>query len=403
MQAETYLNTAYRGKELLKYKILRNRSQIWNSMYSSDNTIEKSDSRLITFMRFPLSVLIVYGHTNFGPRDTNIMRVLYDDFLLQTICMTSVSVFFFIAGFLLFRTKDQYGPAEYRTTVKKRALTLLIPYFIWNMASYYVRYPLGQVENDYGYFNFYRILWEYGDAQYLCWGSFYDFVDFWCPALAVFWFLRDLMVLIIISPIIWCVVKCLPNWLLIPAGLVVAIFPGFPWPIITASSIFYFSLGCFFGIKRINICEFVKKYKYIIMVCFVFLSVYRLSGFYNPADILRPLHHTAGIGMMLYIGSVMSRNEIFYGRMSNLEGASFMVYAFHMFPLLSPVYELFDKLALVPYMGNVWGTIHIVLRVVMSVGLFMIFRKWMPTVCGLLTGGRLSRKGSSVAIDTLKY
>ena len=144
------------------------------------------------------------------------------------------------------------------------------------------------------------------------------------------WFVRDLMVLVLCSPIIW--------WLIRKVGLLFVIFLGIAWffllgeyvgfPGLSHQSLFFFPLGAFFGINHLNFVEMSNKLSWIPYVYFVVAIVDALSADTQYSYMTHHFSILLGmVAVVCLIGSLMQKDKIKVNTF--LSGASFFVYALH--------------------------------------------------------------------------
>ena len=117
-------------------------------------------------------------------------------FFSSTLTRICVPAFFIISGFLFFLNVDNFTFNTYKSKLSRRFFTLFIPYILWNLISLflqiikikYLGFP------DYG-------LFENGNLQWTkVFEGFYNYVDGY-PFAFAFWFIRNLMIFILLSPL----------------------------------------------------------------------------------------------------------------------------------------------------------------------------------------------------------
>ena len=149
-----------------------------------DNTLSKA----FDLLRFPLAIMVIFLHIDPTPQvatlrfdwtATDGMPLYYMCVLtVDTLALIAVPCFFFISGYLFFVNAETLNRSYYLHKLRRRVHTLLIPYIIWNvLAAVY--------------------LWLTQDIYYSP-----QWLVFTIPANFPLWFLRDLIVLIIASPLI---------------------------------------------------------------------------------------------------------------------------------------------------------------------------------------------------------
>ncbi len=156
--------------------------------------LEKLQSQIISFLRFPLIVGVVFIHCGGmidAPQKGNVSDWYYwiirmFSGVLPLVC---VPLFFIISGFLFF-----YKNGSYRNKLYKRMYSLGIPYLIWNI--------LGIIIICFKHFALPKYFPKWNDWD-TCLNSFLNI--FRCsgtPPDYPLWFIRDLIVIVIFSFII---------------------------------------------------------------------------------------------------------------------------------------------------------------------------------------------------------
>ena len=97
-------------------------------------------SRVVSFLRFPLIVAVIFIHCNLLVKHPELetMPVFY--FLvyitMKLVCI-AVPLFFFISGFLFFK-EGLFDFTLYSKKLKSRFRTVLIPYLLWNIIYFVI-------------------------------------------------------------------------------------------------------------------------------------------------------------------------------------------------------------------------------------------------------------------------
>ena len=148
-------------------------------------------SQVISFLRFPLIVAVVFIHTQItaiGGIKANLSAPfqfagqfpIYETtvFLVaQIFARLAVPLFFIFSGFLFFKKCDEFNTSTYFNKLKKRTHSLLIPYLFWNLLFIVLSSQFADSIKDW-------------------------LILFWRPASLQLWFIRDLMVVVLFSPLI---------------------------------------------------------------------------------------------------------------------------------------------------------------------------------------------------------
>lgn len=138
----------------------------------------------ILWINVILSILIVFLHTNF--ESDNIVYVTLKHYM-NTLADCAVPAFFCISAYLTFR-KYKLSLYNYKTLLLKRMKTLIVPYILWNIIGY-----IYQSTNEY-----------LTSRQISVLSVRKVFISAYNEPL---WFIRTLYIFVIISPIIFLIVR----------------------------------------------------------------------------------------------------------------------------------------------------------------------------------------------------
>jgi len=209
-------------------------------------------------LRFPMIVLVTFAHSYGRVEDS--FALLASDWntygflkllVSQTLVKVAMPVFFIMSGYLFFANVDKWDVATYKKKILRRVKTLLIPYLIWNllMAIKLKTFSMS-------------MLWSYWNpaGTQIDWFGHEQLMT--APANMPLWFLRDLMVVSLLTPIIYILVRKFGYWLMAVLTVlylsgVCAFIPG-----LSAYAVFFFTLGAFFSIRRMDMIEVFKRFEW---------------------------------------------------------------------------------------------------------------------------------------------
>ncbi len=185
--------------------------------------------KAISVLRFPLIIGIVFIHFNpswtgfeihgqsYGQNlpDYYHYFITYLSGVLSSICVPS---FFFISGYLFFREKGLSFPI-YKKKIKSRVWTLFVPFILWNIIAILKKslcflpqlsflFPNSDLQFKFSLARLFNTFW----GATLTSGMFVrktvgvESLDVF-PADAPLWYLRDLMVVTILAPVIYLFIK----------------------------------------------------------------------------------------------------------------------------------------------------------------------------------------------------
>lgn len=210
--------------------------------------------KLISF--FSIVMVVVLHSYNIDIKQNGVALALPKDFnwFLQTffsfgITRIAVPIFFIISGFLFFKDAQNEYP-RFKQKILKRFKTLVIPYFFWVLFGVLFYYLMQSIPQSQAFFTK-KLIKNYSSTDWFN-VIFVDIIPY------QLWFLRDLIVMVFLSPIIYFLVKRLNYFYL----LILSIF----WfcnqdnLFFTSEAILFFSFGAFIAIKKpALISQSIKK------------------------------------------------------------------------------------------------------------------------------------------------
>ena len=335
-------------------------------------------------LRFPLIVLVVYLHAGDMPfsRDelSNVAPgwFLYvKDIVSDGLARSAVPLFFLISGFLLFFNFDG-SFKSYQLKIKSRIKTLLIPYFFWNL-SVLVAFAIGQSLDFTSRFftGHIGMIADFGVFDYL--NAFLGLDGY--PISYQFWFIRDLMILVLCS---WVIGKFVNIYLCI--ALLIAILvssdpDGTSW----LSSFFYFYLGGLFA-KEPSMLNKIRKLFFLILPVYASLLVVLILGYTFILIDLRSLVVLLGVVLFVTWAINKKRDRTFDSLMA-FGGYSFFVFAVH-----EPTLTVLKKLIYFVSAGSEGLMVAYFFAPVAAIGIgvgsYLVLRRLAPGFLATISGGR---------------
>ncbi|TXK75408.1 acyltransferase family protein [Mesonia sp. HuA40] len=160
-------------------------------------------SQKLTFFSFWLIVVVVLLHS--VSMDTNSSELTffkYLEYLLSLqLAQLAVPCFFMISGYLFFiklKKDEVWTLNNYGLKLKKRVNTLLVPYILWCLIWFGIIYLLQTLPVTKTFFN--QPLYSLSTKEFI-----YNLIVY--PLNYPFWFLRELMLYVIITPIIYILIR----------------------------------------------------------------------------------------------------------------------------------------------------------------------------------------------------
>lgn len=321
-------------------------------------------------LRFPLAILVVFVHS-FGA-DIDVAELhasgltglaVYDYirlFFSVVIARSAVPIFFIISGYLLFLKVEEYNKIVYISKLRKRWHSLVIPYLSWIIlfVLWTLMFKVGGIllhskpwTGILEYFQEHSYLHMLWDSS--VWGERVTWLGIEThnsgPVLLPFWYMRDLIMMVVISPIIYWLIKeaKIIFLILLLAIYVFDIRVSWMSGTFTCASLF-FSLGAYFAIKKQDFTDVLWKWKKIICPVAVVLMVSQTyTGSAMGDEISKMIHPWLVIFQsftLILLASALCKYPKFYNINKKLARTSFFIYALHPF-ILGYVISAFNKMA----------------------------------------------------------
>lgn len=330
-------------------------------------------SKKLRFLSFFLVILVVFIHNYFGNiPSTDTFSYIFQTTLSKGVCYVANPLFFIISGFLFFRKQEIPSIKNYTEMLSKKIRTLAIPYMLTS-ALVLVIYIILKID------------------QY---ASITEVIRVWLIAPIPFqlWFLRYLILLCFISPLIYYLIKKVKYVYL--TGIVLAWFVFYPqvdWALI---SITFFSVGAFVSINEIQMPYYNKNriLLSISIIGWIFLS-YIACIIYDDNLVVKCL--IRNVAILCGLVAVWLLYDILYKYInkwldSDILSYSFFIYLFHL-PLI-----IFVRKALMMVIPNSYSVIGAdivyiltpVVTVIVCVIIGTLMKRFIAPVYNIFTGSR---------------
>ena len=366
-------------------------------------------SKTISYLRFPLTVGVVFIH--FTPSDGLTFRAKWFFFIVNIISQVwatiGVPLFFIISGFLFFYRKD-FDCSIYKQKLKSRARTLLIPFLLWNLIAivWQLKCFLPIFSSFYRpveiQVSFLRIINTFLCNTYNS-GIFVgppstEPITGLYPIDVPLWYVRDLMAIIIMSPIIYFAIKKTKQWFILVVGLFwlltsiilqkgnsIHIYIGM---LLTAS--FFFSWGAFYSINKNNIVLCFREVKYSAIIYFPIAIADALTKGLEFNIFIHKIGILFGVvAAVVVVSLLLESNKVKVNTI--LANSSFFVFALHtifMGDFVRFLFTLFHIPVNNPYAILALYFFVPFFCVLVCLSLYLLLKRYFPKTCNLLTGGR---------------
>lgn len=353
-------------------------------------------SRTVSFLRLPLIVLVVMIHMNPGVPDIKDLvnfpaaNFIYDSLFKRGIASVAVPAFFFISGFFYFYGKTWGVPAWVKNT-RSRVRSLVVPFFLWSaltVAYFILVYKLGLTRST--------VVAERSIADWAksIFGLTYDEDSMTAfPLLVPFWFVRDLFVVALLSPLWHLLLKNgkLGLAALFALGALWFCWQGKQIPGLSTTAIFFFCAGAYFSIHKRNFAEDFSKIAVPAIIAYALLLTADVLTKDVPAN---NFVHKAQICIALVAITAWAYRGIRAGKLhasAFLAEASFFVFAAHGAAFFKSPYSKLLDYFYVPASNAeliVMFFLKTAFEVCACLAAFWLLKKIAPRLLSLLIGGR---------------
>ena len=355
-------------------------------------SISKESSETITFLKCFLALGVVMIHARFTEVIIGGQNLLangdfgvYLSFMefIKVFLRVCVPVYFMISGFLFFlKIPENPNYFFFLDKYKSRITSLLIPYLIGNLLIIVLlflaeRYLGGFMSganrsiSEYSFFDFLRSFWA--QPQY---GA---------PINEVLWFIRELMVMVLLSPIIYRLIKKIGVWCLVLFLLNYLLDFTKPIPGLRPVAIYFFSLGAFFSIKGKDMVSLLCKYSLAFIIIYL---IFLIIALYTDIDLLKKLSVVTGAPVIITLASYYVSHKKLHVDKKWIT-ATFFLYIYHDLPdiaLKKAMIKFIEPTSSIGCFFTYFTTI-VVVTIVMLL-LYFILQKLMPRVMAVVVGGR---------------
>lgn len=346
----------------------------------------------IKLLSFVSILLVIYVHMYFADAQEMTGLQLMEDFWSRSVGSVAVPLFYVISGYLFFIKSD--GVKAILHKISKRVRTLLVPYLLMNTFAFLFSASLNVMASKipalapFINFRVFREISQQGWVQSLL--TFY-----WTDPIAFqLWFVRDLMVIILFSPLIYYLLRYVTKGRL---GLLM--FTAIEACLLAAAvksgqyfgSAFWFMAGGYISKHpRISVTRCVGKPPIAVVSLIVFIALAWCNVFY-PLELFQWILPVVGIT------SLWSGYDVLFQHRHNLLAslpwlAAMCSTVFFVYLVHEPLLNIFKKL---PTVFN-WGeTPRIIIYLVLPPLFYYIaslagnrLKHSFPRAYSVFTGGR---------------
>ena len=341
---------------------------------------DEVQSRTIYFLRFLLILAVVFTHARirepWQPYQNGYSLFVY----IFTGVFERLPALVLFSGYLFFRSG--FSTSVYARKLKSRIKSLLVPYLFWNAAVvlFYVllqTYLLsrGQTPDS-------KLIADYTPHDWI--------VAFWNgPIAPQFWFIRNLMMVMVLSPVFYLLLRYLKLFGLVLTALPWLLGVDVVWRMHTYT-FFFFSAGAWFALRQENFVERLMphwKWSGLLFLLTACVQVSRYLSGLPAIEIVNKIGLCASVVFLIAVtGKLTASNRLKVN--IGLCQSSFFVFATHFIPV-GLVWQ-----GLIPFFPeNAWSffLVHMLTAgsvILFCIGLYRFLHRFTPRFLSVITGGR---------------
>ena len=351
--------------------------------------VQSVHSQALNLLRFPLAIVIVTIHIfNVTPADAGeVSYPIFDfakTFIRSFLHWQSVPIYFFISGFVFFIGLRTWDKGKWLKKLQNRKKSLFIPYLVWNtLFLFLVLYSADNLNFDIK--SLLSCYWRYD-------GVMTGVASTDMPINVPLWFLRDLMLMVLISPVLYRMLK--------KQGKLLLVFFGVMWLVkyfgdfkiyMPAQALLFFSFGAYMSINGKDMIAEFGRYKKLSVIGYFALGI--LAMCFHSAPVVYKIIKS----MLIVVGLFFAFNTAVwllkkgYCKSNEfLASSSFFIYVAHSL-VYSNVATILNRLC-PPESDISWllsCLINVVLTTLILLSAYYLMLRYTPRLMGVMTG----RKG----------
>lgn len=363
-------------------------------------------------MRLPLVIMVIFIHAFSSVHcvpeeglDYHMFEYFESTFSL-VVSHIAVPVFFLISGFLFFNNLDCFNAKTYKKKINSRFKTIIIPYMVWNLLFLCYLYARSLIKAYVGgnelpsllSFFFerggYHIFWDCNmwNLDRVNWVGYA--IPASAPILIPLWFLRDLIVISFLTPVIYFCIKKIRvlYFLVLLAGYLLNLWPYIPG--LEGDALLFYSIGAYVAIAKRSLQVYFARFRvpsYILFVALLLPMIFLKGHTTYWGNIIYPFFIIVGVYAVFNLFSSLTiKNGGGYFKYSKYSKSTFFIYAVHTILILDISIYIVNKL--IPLTNGFISILKFTLIPILTFAfcmlLFVILNKVAKPVLSVLTGSR---------------
>lgn len=365
------------------------------------------------WLQFVLAAIVVMCHAQ--DDYARIAEPGYLTFIIPGMSPALMQTFFLISGYLFFIGRKSFGPREYLYVLRHRTRTLILPYLIWCAIAVCISdfQSIPDIITD--PVKLKELFWA-GHVERYTATPFRTVIQniAYPDSLGTLWYVRDLIIMIILSPIVWLIGMVNPR-ISLPILLTLALLHlGIPY--VGSLAPVWFSIGAVVATHRIDCVSICHRLGWKVIIPWLILAIVygvitrdfdKHHLFHGPKSILAyTLNSILGVGAFfamasrsLYPGkkAPAQRTATYAATRINswlikLAPCSFFIYVAHNLPCIDSNFYLLNSFIDDPFwQESAAFIVTVILKLTLIPLIFFVMRRYTPRGLSIITGGRSSK------------
>lgn len=337
-------------------------------------------SRKIEYASFLATILVLYIHASFAALPREVPYYFFESLIGDGVCRIAVPFFFFKSGYFFFLHCNEFKSIPLK--IAKRFRSLALPYVLWSSLGLLFLALTSSIPPIRSFI-----------VRDFPWHSIHSLLHYFLsdPINYQLWFLRDLLILAVLSPVIYVLVRYL-SWIPVIVLCVQYLFVPSVFGIFYAAfTLFFFVLGTTIAIKKPHLIEFTPTST----IFYLLLSIYAVLTLYNAASkpLTIPYYNWLNqflpiLGIMLFWFIMLRIKDLSAFVSQRITSLSFFIYLAH-----EPLQTFIKKACIIVMPHNTVGMISCYLLLpIVSFSICIVaglsLKKYLPSAYSLLVAGR---------------
>jgi surface polysaccharide O-acyltransferase-like enzyme len=356
--------------------------------------IKESISQKIKITSLLLIIMVIFLHSYNIQQGTTFLfeadsffsfvNIFIQNIISEGLTRIAVPLFFIISSFLLFQN---FNISSYKDKISKRVHTYLIPYFFWTTTVVLIYFILQSAPGFSQFFND-ELIKDLSMRELII----RTWID---PENYPLWFLRDLMILTIFSPLVFLFIKKVPKIFLLILGA--SWLFGIPKSSIDLSykpePVLFFTIGAYFAVISDRLIKIKISNKLFLYLALTYLALLIMKAIFitiNPENEILLIKLVHNVSILLGISVIWFFLDRYkFAQLSSLTSFTFLFYVFH-----EPALRILKKAGYAIMGQNTVSSLILYFSVPILVLLFLtvfgtILKKYFPKFGSIITGNRI--------------